>query len=142
MKNSTPFVIMMLLIFQACTQNQVSYHIVRTDYVKATHKHFEWILQNDSVKVIEYPLSTAPDSIKCYKALTDRQISKLQSLLEDIDLQKLNERYSNDVVEGEGHSVYDITINGISKSIYVYYVEVAELQKIDRFFYDVTADCN
>lgn len=141
MKNSTPFVIMMLLIFQACTQNQVSYHIVRTDYVKATHKHFEWILQNDSVKVIEYPMSSDPVRVRCYEALTSRQADRLQEILQDIDLSKMKDNYTNSAVEGEGNPEYDITINGVSKHIYVYYVDVPELKKIDEFLFDVTADC-
>ncbi len=142
MKHKSIFLVLILLIsLSACTQTPVKYKIVRTDYVKDTYKHFEWILQNDSVKVIEYPMSSDPDSMVCYKALSERQRIKLQSIMKTIDLTQMQDRYSDDLVLGEGHSVYDISINGSSKHIYVYYVDVPELIKIDEFLYDVTADC-
>ncbi|HBG69997.1 MAG: hypothetical protein A2W93_05745 [Bacteroidetes bacterium GWF2_43_63] len=135
------FISLILLSLSACTQTSVNYSIKRTDYVKGSYKNFEWILQNDSVKVIEYPMSSDPDSVRCYAALTNHQVNKLQNLLKDIDLSKLESNYTNDSVQGEGHSVYDISINGSSKHIYVYYVDVPELQMIDAFLFDVTADC-
>jgi|GEM_PF-4995770 len=143
-------IIISLILFSltACTQNGgqqnnsskgISYSIKRTDYVKGAYKHFEWILQNDSVKVIEYPMSSDSDSVVCYKALSERQRNKLQSILKTIDLTQMQDRYSDDLVQGEGHSVYDITIENKSKSIYLYYVDVHELKAIDEFLYVVTA---
>lgn len=151
MKHYSLFLISLMLFYlSACTQkgsqqnddsNQLSYSIKRTDFVMGTHKNFEWILKNDSVKVIEYPLSSDSDSVVCYKALSERQKNKLQGIMKTIDLTQMQDRYSDDLVLGEGHSVYDISINGSSKHIYVYYVDVPELIKIDEFLYDVTADC-
>jgi len=138
----------MLFYLSACTQNgsqqnddsnQLSYSIKRTDFVMGTHKNFEWILKNDSVKVIEYPLSSDSDSVVCYKALSERQKNKLQGILKTIDLSALKSSYNNDQVKGEGHSVYNITIENQSKSIYLYYVDVPELKAIDEFLYIVTA---
>lgn len=142
MKHKSIFLVFILLLtLTACTQTPVNYKIVRTDFVKGRYMNFEWILQNDSVKVIEYPMSSDPDSIVCYKPLTERQSSRLQNIIQDIDLSALQNSYSNDLVQGEGHSVYNITIGDQSKNIYVYYVDVPELKKIDEFLFDVTADC-
>jgi len=148
MKTNTVFpLVVWMFSLTACTQNggqqnnsskEISYSIKRTDYVKGSYKHFEWILLNDSIKVIEYPMSSDPDSVVCYKALSERQINKLQSILKTIDLASMQDRYSDDLVEGEGHSVYDITIGNKSKSIYQYYVDVPELKAIDEFLYVVT----
>ncbi len=149
MKHYSLFLISLMLFYlSACTQNgsqqnddsnQLSYSIKRTDFVMGTHKNFEWILKNDSVKVIEYPLSSDSDSVVCYKALSERQKNKLQGILKTIDLSALKSSYNNDQVKGEGHSVYNITIENQSKSIYLYYVDVPELKAIDEFLYIVTA---
>lgn len=140
-RNSIFLVFIVLLSMSACTQTPVNYRIVRTDFVKGRYINFEWILQNDSVKVIEYPMSSDPDSVICCKALTERQSNRLQNIIRNIDLSSMQSSYSNDAVQGEGHSVYNITIGDQSKNIYLYYVEVPELQQIDAFLYDVTADC-
>ncbi|MPM98164.1 hypothetical protein SDC9_145347 [bioreactor metagenome] len=139
--NGLLLIIILLLYLSACTQTDLNYKIVRTDIVMGKHKHFEWILQNDSVKVIEYPMSSDPDSIVCYKALTPGQTGKLQTILKGIDVDTMKESYVDSLTQGEGSSTYSITIGDKSKEIYVYYVDVPELIKIDKFLYDITADC-
>ncbi|PKP01535.1 MAG: hypothetical protein CVU11_14940 [Bacteroidetes bacterium HGW-Bacteroidetes-6] len=140
MKKRIPFfAIIVLFCLSACTQTKIQYSIKRSDIVMGSHLHYEWILVNDSVKVVEYPMNSEPARVLCSEALTSEQAGRLQKILHDIDLSKMEDNYFNNEIDGEGNSEYDITINGVSKHIYVYFVDVSELMKINTFFNDATA---
>lgn len=125
------------ILQSACTQEAITYSIKRTDYVHGTHKNYEYVLRNDSVLVTYYSMNNKPAQLIHAEALTSHQKSNLQGILKDFKLSEMKTEYIDELVEGEGNSVYDITINGESKSIYVYYVEVPQLKMLDAFFYEI-----
>jgi hypothetical protein len=126
-----------MLIQITCAQKPLEYHIKKTDYAKGTYKTFSYELKNDSLIVTKFSTNNYPPKVLFTNVLNSKQKAELLAILNDFDLQDMKNEYSNNQVEGEGHSVYDIKINKDFKSIYVYFVEVPNLKKLDDFVFEL-----
>lgn len=136
-------VILICCIFQlACAQTTVEYSVKRTDYVKGKYKIFSYELRNDSILVMKYSTNDLPPKLLYSNILNSKQKTGLSDILNDFDLPNMKSEYADENVEGEGHHVYDIKINQDFKSIYVYFVEVPDLKKIDDFINEVILPVN
>jgi hypothetical protein len=137
MKNLLLFAFFSSFVNLNCAQKTMNYNIKRTDYVKGTYITFTYEIRNDSVYVTRYSTNNQAPKMVYSNKLTSIQIIKLQNILNVFDLKSLNEKYIDENVEGECHSVYDIKIEGVTKNIYVYFVQVPILKKLDNFIYEI-----
>lgn len=137
MKKNILFFITCGIVLVSCAQKTVDYNVKRTDNMMGDHKLFTYELRNDSIIVTKFSTNNKPPKIVYSSILSGSQKSKLCKILNGINLSEMKNSYANNTVEGEGNSVYDIRIAQESISIYVYYVDVPELKKIDDFINDI-----
>lgn len=137
MKKNILSILICCLVLFSYAQTPVSYVIKRTDYVKGTYKTFTYELKNDSIIVTRYSTNNRPTKLLYSNSLNSGQISKLTKILKDFDLSKMQSKYIDENVEGEGHSVYDLKINQEFKNIYVYFGIEPNLKKLDSFIYEI-----
>jgi len=137
MKKLFLFTLICSFVYLNCAQNPMKYNIKRTDYVKGTYIIFTYELRNDSIFATRYSTNNQDPKLVYSNVLSSNQKNKLQNILNNFDLQNTNEKYVDETVEGEGHSEYDITIGNTTKHIFVYFVEVPILTKLNNFIYEI-----
>jgi hypothetical protein len=137
MKQPILILLLYFLVHLSCAQKSMEYHIIKTDYTKGTYKIFSYELQNDSLGITKYSTNNRPPKVLFKTILNSIQKSKLINILNGFDLPNMQKEYVDNKVEGEVHSVYDIKINKHFKSIYLYFVEVSELKKLDDFVFEL-----
>lgn len=137
MRNNILSIIICCLVQFSYAQAPINYVIKRTDYVKSTYKTFTYELKNDSIIVMRYSTNNRPTKLLYSNVLNTEQKYKLTNVLKDFDLAKMQSKYIDENIDGEGHSVYDLTINQEFKNIYVYFGSEPNLKKLDAFIYEI-----
>jgi len=87
-------------------------------------------VDNDSILVTKYSTNDKPEIILYSNSLTIKQKLEFERFFSGFSLSEMKENYINQNVQGSRHDVYEIAVDGFSKTITVYIMDVPELIKL------------
>lgn len=108
----------------------VRFGVTLTVYTHGTHRLETYRLGNERFIAIRHPRSGSPDVIVADRSLTRDERTRLERFFRGFPLASLSDKYVNPRIEGEVHRVFEISINGKSRTISVYFMEQKDLDAL------------
>ncbi len=121
----------MVMLCAACAVADVSYSVTVSIFTHGTLKLHEYRLDRDRIEVERFSTNGRSSLIVESRPLTATEKARLGSFFRSFPLARLKDNYSNTTVQGEIHSEYRITVNGIKKNVYVYFMKPTELRPLN-----------
>lgn len=104
-----------------------------TIYTISNQKLWTYTLDMNSISVTRHSLNNEPDRLLHQRALSLKEIKKLDRFLARYPFDKLEKYYINEGVHGDTGTMYRIRINRGGKELYVYYARPGTVLELNRF---------
>lgn len=111
------------------TQESMNYCIRKTDYQKGNYKIIAYEIHHDSIIVTRFSTGINPTKILYSNKLSTQTKEKLLHILSNIRMETLNTEYVGNS-KGQLHALLEIEINNYYKSIFWYFGQEPDLEKI------------
>ncbi|OHD63263.1 MAG: hypothetical protein A2176_11810 [Spirochaetes bacterium RBG_13_51_14] len=111
---------------------ETSFSVIITIYAGTARALWTYSLDTESISVTRHSANGDPDRIVERRALTLKEIKKLDKYFTLFPLQRLAKQYVNEKIHGDTCSRYFVRINREEKQTYVCYARPEELLDLNR----------
>lgn len=108
--------------------NQQKYSVRIDVFTKGTYRIYLLQMIDGKFKAVKYFANNKPPEIISEKELSVREANEFENYILSFPVDSLEDKYLNDMVRGEHHLIFNISIGEKQKEVYVYFSEQKDLK--------------